>query len=85
VKYRVEIDPHARRTFRRLPPQTQDRILRGLNELKEDPRPHGVVKLTDRRGAYRIRVGDYRVVYEIHDRVLLVLVIEIDHRRDVYR
>ncbi len=85
MKYRVEIDSHARRTFRRLPQQTRDRILRGLQMLRDNPRPHGVVKLTDRRDAYRIRVGDYRVVYEIHDRVLLVLVIEIDHRRDVYR
>jgi len=44
-----------------------------------------VVKLTDRVRTYRIRIGDYRVVYEIHDEVLLVLVVEIDHRRDVYR
>ncbi len=85
MNYRVEIAPHARRRFRRLPQQVQDRILGGLRSLRDNPRPPGVVKLTDRRDAYRIRVGDYRVVYEIHDRVLLVLVIEIDHRRDVYR
>jgi len=85
VTYRVRLAPRAKRDLRRLSQQVQDRILPEIHALGSNPRPHGVVKLTDRVRTYRIRIGDYRVVYEIHDEVLLVLVVEIDHRRDVYR
>ena len=53
--------------------------------LADNPRPRGVEKLEGRENRYRIRVGDYRVIYEIHDEVLLVLVVRIGHRREVYR
>ncbi len=52
--------------------------------LAENPRPTGCIKLTGME-AYRIRVGDYRIVYEITDRVLIVTVIDVGHRREVYR
>jgi mRNA interferase RelE/StbE len=85
VSYTVDLSPHARRQLRRLPQRTQDRILRGIHALADEPRPPDVAKLRATEDTYRIRVGDYRVVYEIHDRVLLVLVVEVAHRRDVYR
>ena len=85
MKYRISVEPAANRRLRRLPQLAQDQIRFRIRALANDPRPHGVVKLTGRHDTYRIRAGDYRVVYEIHDRVLLVLVIEVDHRRDVYR
>jgi len=85
-RYTVEIARSAARALRRLDRHTQQRIGRSLDGLVRDPRPAGVRKLA---GAgddlWRIRVGDYRVVYEIRDDRLVVLVLRIGHRRDIYR
>jgi mRNA interferase RelE/StbE len=85
MAYEVELLPSARRELRRLPKPVQVRIAVGLRELGDDPRPAGVVKLSGAENLWRIRIGDYRVVYEIHDGRLLVLVVRVAHRRDVYR
>jgi mRNA interferase RelE/StbE len=66
-----------------LPDEIANRILARLAGLETNPRPPDVKKLTG-RDAWRIRVGDYRVIYEIHDRVLQIIVIAIGHRREVY-
>ena len=84
MSYRVEIEPAARRTLARLPHQIAARIVRRLEDLAEEPRPMGAVKLSG-HNAYRVRVGDYRIIYAVLDYRLLVLVVEIGHRRDVYR
>lgn len=68
----------------RLPDIVVGRILARLAELETNPRPADVKKLKGRE-AWRIRVGDYRIIYEIHDRELQVLVITVGHRGDVYR
>jgi mRNA interferase RelE/StbE len=68
----------------RLPGEAAERILQRLAALETDPRPPDVKKLKG-RDAWRIRVGDYRVLYEIHDRALQVVVISVGHRREVYR
>jgi mRNA interferase RelE/StbE len=68
----------------RLPDEAAERILQRLATLETNPRPHDVKKLKG-RDAWRIRVGDYRVLYEIHDRALQVVVISVGHRREVYR
>lgn len=60
-------------------------VYRGIECLSDDPRPEGVKKLSAADRTYRIRIGAYRVVYEIEDDVLLVLVIRVGHRKDVYR
>jgi len=60
------------------------RIISALHALADDPRPHGVKKLKGYRDYWRIRVGDYRIIYAIQDNRLLVIVIRIGHRRDVY-
>lgn len=61
------------------------RMAASLRTLSENPRPPGAVKLSAPEALYRIRVGDYRVVYQIQDAMLLVLVVRIAHRREVYR
>ncbi len=84
MRYRVIISAVADRAVARLDKTTRRRIADRLAALAENPRPAGCVKLTGLE-AYRIRVGDYRIVYEIADRVLIVTVIDVGHRRDVYR
>jgi mRNA interferase RelE/StbE len=56
-----------------------------INSLAEEPRPAGAVKLTGSENLYRVRVGDYRVIYAVENDFLLVLVVEIGHRREIYR
>jgi len=68
----------------RLPEDVKARILSRLSGLETNPRPPDVKKLKGRR-AWRVRVGDYRAIYEIHDKEFVVLVITVGHRRDVYR
>jgi mRNA interferase RelE/StbE len=83
--YRVELSSHAQRQFKKLPLDLATRLKAGILALANDPRPKGVVKLTGEENAWRIRVGEYRVIYEIRDEILLILVVEIAHRREVYR
>ncbi len=85
MQYDVRIMPSAQRALLRLDVQTQERLLSAIDRLAEDPRPLGCRKLTGVKDIYRIRVGRYRRVYRIRDEVLAVLVIDIGHRRDVYR
>ena len=85
MAYRIEFKPSAAKEFSQLPKNIQKRITAKVNTLADNPRPRGVEKLEGRENRYRIRVGDYRVIYEIHDEVLLVLVVRIGHRREVYR
>lgn len=82
--YRVEIEPAAQRDLDRLATTLYERVTGRLAELAEEPRPHGVTKLTH-VGAYRLRVGDHRVVYEIDDRARTISVTRVRHRREVYR
>ena len=83
--YKVELAPHALRSLRKLERPLQVRIAHAIDSLAADPRPHGAVKLSGEDDLYRIRTGDYRIIYSVVDRVLTVLVIAIGHRRDVYR
>lgn len=85
MAYLVRVMPHAERALANLPKKICERVRGRIDALADHPRPHGVKKLQGFEDRWRIRVGDYRVIYEIHDRVLLVLVVEIGHRREVYR
>lgn len=85
MRYEVEIMPSALRGLRKLDPPTQSRILAAIDRLAENPRPPGCRKLAGAHDLYRIRVGRYRVAYRIRDVVLVVLVLEIGSRRDIYR
>jgi len=84
MTYRVVTSETAERQFNRLDRQVQKRIRDHIEALSENPRPHGVKKLKGYRDYWRIRVGDYRVIYTIQDDRLLVVVIRIGHRREVY-
>jgi mRNA interferase RelE/StbE len=83
--YRLEFAPSARKQFLGLPRDVQERIAPRISALADEPRPHGAEKLKGQDDQYRIRVGDYRVVYAISDDLLIVLVLRVAHRRDVYR
>lgn len=83
--YRIELRPAARRSIAALPREAQVRIASAIDSLATGPRPPGVTKLRGPEGFYRVRVGDYRIVYAIDDDVLLVLVVAVGHRREVYR
>ena len=61
------------------------RIEPKIDALAENPRPHGARKIEGQETAFRLRVGDYRIVYEVHDRALIVMVMIVGHRREVYR
>ena len=82
---RVITTPQANRQFEKLDRQFQDRVRRAIEALADNPRPMSCVKLSGPEGWYRIRVGDYRIIYDIQDRHLVVIVIRIGHRREVYR
>lgn len=83
-RYAVELAESAKRDLKKISPQAKESILAAIEELTDDPRPVGCRKV---RGAdaYRIRVGTYRVIYQIFDMRLLVIVVRVGHRREVYR
>ena len=83
--YRVELTRSAEKDLRRIDRSQTATIFRALEQLAHDPRPTGIKKLAGAARTFRIRVGSYRVVYEIEDDVLVVLVVRIAHRKDVYR
>lgn len=82
--YRLEFTSGADRQFRKLPKQLQARLRSHIDALAQNPRPPGSEQLKGEDNAYRLRVGDYRILYEVHDRILLVLVVRVGHRREVY-
>jgi mRNA interferase RelE/StbE len=82
-EYTVLILPSAQKQLDKLPNAIATRIEDKMLDLENDPRPPGCKKLKG-RDAYRIRIGDYRVIYEIHDGRLVVTVITVGHRREVY-
>jgi mRNA interferase RelE/StbE len=84
VSYAVDIHAPAKKSLCRLPENIQTRIARAMLALEENPRPSGVVKLSGRE-AWRIRIGDYRVIYTIDDGKKEVVVFAIGHRREIYR
>ncbi|WP_100449098.1 type II toxin-antitoxin system RelE family toxin [Glycomyces xiaoerkulensis] len=84
-RYRIVVSDDAEKQLRKLDKPVQKRVMLAIGRLEEDPRPAGAKKLKARENRWRIRVGDRRVVYEIEDDRLVVLVIAIGHRSDVYR
>jgi mRNA interferase RelE/StbE len=85
MSYQIEIKSSALKELQALPLPLRDRVSRHIDELTEQPRPTGSKKLAGTLRAWRIRVGMYRIVYEIHDHRLVVLIVRIAHRREVYR
>ena len=85
MAYRVELKRSAQDALAKIPQTHRRRIARRIDRLAENPRQRGVEKLAGVDSLYRIRVGDYRIVYQIQDDVLLVLVVRIGGRGDIYR
>jgi mRNA interferase RelE/StbE len=84
IPYHIEFRPAALRELRKIDRRSQPRIHGAISMLAQDPRPPASRPLRGRPG-YRLRVGDYRIIYTIDDGVLLIVVIAMGHRRDVYR
>ena len=85
ARYSVQLAPSAERDLVALDKPVQRRVAARIDALAENPRPVGVAKLQGEANAWRIRVGDYRILYTIEDRRLVVLVIKIGRRREAYR
>lgn len=83
MSYRIELRPAAIRALKRIDHQDRDRIRGAIALLGQDPRPPGA-KARRGRDGLRVRVGDYRIIYTVRDDVLLVVVVTLGHRRDVY-
>ncbi|MHA7272176.1 type II toxin-antitoxin system RelE/ParE family toxin [Arthrobacter sp. Bz4] len=83
MSYQIELRPAAVRALRRIDHQDRDRIRGAIALLGEDPRPP-VAKSLQGRPGLRVRVGNYRIIYTVDDNVLVVAVITVGHRRDVY-
>jgi len=83
--YSVQIDKHAWEELMDVPEKRRAQIFTALENLESEPRPSGVVKMAGVEDLYRIRVGDYRIIYSVQDHLRIVLVEKVGHRRDVYR
>jgi mRNA interferase RelE/StbE len=84
MNYTVSILRHAQKELAQLPAGSYERARDAIRALSQEPRPTGCLKLAGRDG-WRVRVGDYRIIYEIDDEQKRVTVLHIGHRRDVYR
>lgn len=85
AKYELRFKASAWKSLNRLPKEMQGRIKEAIAGLTDNPRHRGVDKLIGHRRFYRIRVGKYRVIFEIFDDILVIHIVNIDHRREAYR
>jgi mRNA interferase RelE/StbE len=85
MSYQVSLRPGVERQRRSLDDRIRRRVSEVLLSLEDTPRPTGVIKLRNRENEWRIRVGDYRIIYEIDDDQHLVTILSISHRREAYR
>jgi mRNA interferase RelE/StbE len=84
ASYELSFKRSVAKDLRELPKQDVKRILQRIRALRDDPRPNACEKLSGQE-RYRVRQGVYRIVYEIHDHVLVVMIVKVGHRRDVYQ
>lgn len=85
MSHAVQVAPAAVRQLRKLPSDARRRVQAAIELLAETPRPPGAKKLSGSSGDWRVRTGDYRIIYEIRDAELIVLVVAMGHRRDIYQ
>jgi len=84
ASYRLFIKPSAAKEIEALPKKERIRVIHRIQDLSEDPRPPGCEKLSG-QDKYRVRQGQYRIVYSVSDKELVICVVKIGHRKDVYR
>ena len=85
ASYEIEISRSAEKQLRKLPRKDQERIVQAILPLAEDPFPRGSRKLSGYDDVFRIRIGRYRLLYSVSSRKLVVIILKVGHRRDVYR
>jgi mRNA interferase RelE/StbE len=85
ASYKLSISKTAERQLRELPKQEKLRVARAITRLANEPRPQGCRKLSGHDDLFRIRVGTYRVIYSIDDHEVVVVILKLGHRKDVYR
>jgi mRNA interferase RelE/StbE len=83
--YNIEWRPSTKKDLKKISKAEVPKIIKAVENLSDQPRPPGSTKLSGSDLTYRIRVGDYRVIYEIQDEIILVEVVKVGHRKDVYR
>ena len=83
--YKVSFASRVEKQLDKIPNKNYQNIITQISALSHNPRPDGCKKLTGFENIYRIRIGNYRVIYSIKDEILTVLVVKIGHRRDVYK
>jgi len=86
-KYKIQFNKQYLKDLVKIPLKAQNQIRKEIADLSFNPRPEGCKKLhgSEKTPLYRIRCGDYRIVYTIQDKALLILIIEVGHRREIYR
>lgn len=85
MTYEVTLAPAAARQLRKFDPQVRRRVQAAIEILAADPRPPTATRLVGGAGEWRVRTGDYRIIYEIEENRLLVLVLNVGHRREIYQ
>lgn len=85
MAYSILLAPPAERQLRSFSPAVQKRLVKRMKTLQDNPRPQGAKKLAGEDNLYRIREGDYRIIYMIQDKALIVLVLKVGDRKEVYR
>lgn len=85
MAYRVEFTPRAAKDFRSLDGSIRGRIKQRIDALADNPYPSEIKKIQGEGELYRLRVGEHRILYQVKGKILLVLIVRIRHRRDVYR
>jgi mRNA interferase RelE/StbE len=85
ASYSVELTRTAEKRLRRTAKRDRNRLVEAIQRLADRPRPHGARKLQGYDAVYRIRVGQYRVVYEILEDRVIVIVLKVGHRKDIYK
>ena len=85
MSYSIEFKPAALRQLRRISKENQKQIGQKIESLKQNPLPDGVKKLTGSNNLFRVRIGDYRIIYTIESEKFIVLIIAVGHRREIYR
>ncbi|KJV81264.1 addiction module toxin, RelE/StbE family protein [Rickettsia hoogstraalii str. RCCE3] len=83
-EYKIELAPNAQRQLKKLSKQLQLTIIQKLEDLKITPLPVGIKKLSGINNLYRLRIGNYRVIYQVEHKILLILVLKIGDRKEVY-
>lgn len=85
MNYRIELSPAASRQFKKLDTVIQKKLKPKITALAGNPRPRGVKKLEGAEELYRLRIGDYRIIYQIQDDRLIILIVKIGDRKEIYR